>query len=205
MAPPSLGKPPAGQQRQDVAGAAQAWRALAQGRLSQALAQFERHLDQSPDDPKLLLGKAQALRRLGRREPALQTYHAVLRREPGNETALAEMLRLIGRNRPRQALERLLDIHSAHPEDAGIAAQVGMIYVQLGELNRALGFLEQAIAREPDKAVYVFNLGVLYDRLGRRAEAIRLYGKAIDLGVSASVPKAAVEERLRYLQALGEG
>ena len=78
-----------------------------------------------------------------------------------------------------------------------------MIYVQLGELAPAMDFLQQALAKRPDHAVYVFNLGVLQDRLGHRTEAIELYQRALQLGVAASVPKAAVEERLRYLQALG--
>lgn len=179
-----------------------AFKALAVGRLTPALAAFEARLATKPDDPQLLLGKAEALRRLGRREPALQAYQAALRLEPGNEAALAEMMRLIG-NRPRQALERLLDIHAARPDDPGIAAQVGMIYVQLGELTPAMDYLRQALAKRPDHAVYVFNLGVLQDRLGNRVEAIELYNRALQLGISASVPKAAVEERLRYLQALG--
>ena len=179
-----------------------AFKALQAGRLRQALAAFDAALAQAPEDPRLLAGKADALRRLGRREPALQAYQAALRLDPGNEAALAEMMRLIG-NRPRQALERLLDIHAAQPDDPGIAAQVGMIYVQLGELSPAMDFLRQALAKRPDHAVYVFNLGVLQDRLGHRSEAIELYSRALQLGVSASVPKAAVEERLRYLQALG--
>jgi Flp pilus assembly protein TadD len=180
--------------------AAKAWADLALGHSDSALATFDALLAGAPDDANLLLGRAEALARLDQREAALSAYEAVLRRDPDDDRALGQLVRLIGRSRPREVLERLLQLHRGHPEHAGIAAQIGMTYVQMGDLARAQEYLAAAARQEPNRPVYVFNLGVLNDRLGRRKEAMALYERALQLGVPSAVPKAAVEDRLEYLR-----
>lgn len=57
-------------------------RLLVDGRFADALALYERALEDAPDDPDLLNGRGAALRSLGRYDEANECYERSLRADP---------------------------------------------------------------------------------------------------------------------------
>ncbi|MDR7484103.1 MAG: tetratricopeptide repeat protein [Armatimonadota bacterium] len=73
--------------------------------------------------------------------------------------------------------------HQALEQDATLAdahINLGRLYHQTRDYERAEAHYRGAVERAPDDPVPRFNLGVLMDDLGRRDEAIRLYRQAIE-------------------------
>ncbi len=58
---------------------------------------------------------------------------------------------------------------------------LGTIYVQRGEIERAEAHLQQALLLQPNFAEALANLGILYDNTGRGTDGIPLLRKAIGL------------------------
>jgi tetratricopeptide (TPR) repeat protein len=84
----------------------------------------------------------------------------------------------------RRALEQ-------EPENAAYLDSLGWVLYQQGRYQEALSHLERAMAHsadDPDPTVHE-HLGDLYDKLGRRAEAIASWERAIALqGFSEGLP-----------------
>lgn len=150
-----------------------------------------------------LLAQAVALQRAGDTAAAIAVYEAVLAADPDNVIAGANLLGLIGQQQPGVALDRLRALHRRHPENAAVAAQLGVTEAMLGNADSALALLEQAVAREPDNPAFRYNLAVIADRAGRGDLAIRHYEAALALSPSGAEDPAqiAILRRLQHLRA----
>lgn len=69
-----------------------------------------------------------------------------------------------------------------------------------GRLDRALELFERASEQDPDSAPAHRGLAVVYERLGRAADAVQAYRRALDLQPRGP-QAAALRERLQKLQA----
>jgi predicted O-linked N-acetylglucosamine transferase (SPINDLY family) len=72
-------------------------------------------------------------------------------------------------------------ILKAFPEHADSVHLLGIIALQTGHVEQALGLVQQAVSLRPDGAVYQSNLGQILERLGRYDEAEHAYRTAISL------------------------
>ena len=63
------------------------------------------------------------------------TYEEVLKLKPDNKEALVNMMGLIRAQYPEVALRRLLELYARNPNDAGIAAQIGITNADLGHYD----------------------------------------------------------------------
>lgn len=179
-------------------------RALKLGRNASALEMFEGLYKRNPRDVRVLMGLAVAQQKSGFAASAIQTYEDVLKRDPGNQEALVNMLGLMKNQYPEVALKRLSDMRKKYPNNPGIAAQIGMTHADLGRYNDALRYLGVASSLDPNNALHYFNMAVINDRLGNRAEALNLYEEALKLdavhGASRSIPRENVYDRLSTLR-----
>ncbi len=72
---------------------------------------------------------------------------------------LNESARLLGQNRPGEAVERLLPLHEAAPANADVAINLGGAYILQRKWNRAAKVLRRAVAANPRDAMLWTNLG----------------------------------------------
>ncbi len=179
-------------------------RALKLGRNAAALEMFEGLYQRNPRDVRVLMGLAVAQQKAGFSASAIQSYEDVLKRDPGNQEAIVNMLGLMKNQYPEVALRRLSDLRKKYPNNPGIAAQIGMTQADLGHYDDALRYLEIASSLEPNNAVHVFNIAILHDRKGDKSGAISLYEEALKLdavhGASRSIPRESVYDRLASLR-----
>lgn len=180
-----------------------AQRSLRAGQADAALWIYQELLRHRPADRPALLGRAIALQRLNRFNDAIRAYEEVLRHHPDELVALTNLLGLIGREAPDEALEQLGRLYAVNPGYSPMVAQISLIYARLNDTPNAVRFMREAITLDPTNAVYHLNLAVLYDRAGQKPAAVRSYERTLELaaGEDKAIPILAetIRERLRYL------
>jgi tetratricopeptide (TPR) repeat protein len=92
------------------------------------------------------------------------------------------------RNLPA-ATELLKRAHLLAPSNGAITDSLGWAYFQQGDEDTAKTYLELAVQQEPESPEILSHLGDTYWRLGKQAEARKLWQQALELATQgASVP-----------------
>ncbi len=159
------------------------WMHANQGKHDKALKQFAALLATDADDLFALLGRGSALTALGRMGQAASAFKAVLKLDPGNQYALAE-LGLVRLNRgdtagAEKAFRRAMaqgDRRYTCPHEG-----LGLVYLRQGKVARARKSFERAIAINPDIEYKKFNeLAKILIKQGERGRAIKLLKKSVE-------------------------
>ena len=153
----------------------------------------------APEPAKLTAGDAPP------RDPTtaatIKSLEAQLERQPENLEFMSQLLGIISAQPPQAALSDLLRLYQAYPRQHVLAAQLGYTYARLNDQESALRYQQWAVTLAPNNPVFLFNVAVLQDRLGKREEATRSYQQVLLRSNAGGppVPMAAVRERLDYL------
>lgn len=179
-------------------------RALDLERYESALEMFNQLYERNPRDVRILMGRAVAQQRLGMDDVAIMSYEALLDVAPDNTDAIVNMMGLIKKQYPAVALRRLTDLRDRFPGNAGIAAQLGMTYAQMGDNQQALQSLGTASSLEPNNAQHVYNMAVVADRAGSKVMAVQYYEQSLQTdavyGAGRSIPREKIYDRLSKLR-----
>ncbi len=179
-------------------------RALDLGRYESALEMFDQLYSKNQRDTRILMGRAVAQQKLGMDDVAILSYEALLDLVPNNTDAIVNMMGLLKKQYPSVALRRLTDLREKHPGNAGIAAQLGMTYAELGQNQDALRALGTASSLEPSNPQHVYNMAVVSDRAGSKALAIQYYEQSLQTdavyGGGRSLPREKIYDRLSKLR-----
>ncbi|MBI4031846.1 MAG: tetratricopeptide repeat protein [Proteobacteria bacterium] len=193
-----------GSEKSEDALVAAANRALKLGRYEAAAEMFDQLYEKNRRDPRVLMGRAVAYQNSGRPETALRSYEELLDVDKDNADALVNMLGLLRQQYPEVALRRLLNLFDKHPGHPGVAAQIGLTQADLGHYDDALRYLGVAASIEPQNAQHQFNMGVVADRMGRSADAVRFYEQALEIdsvyGGGRTVSRDQIYDRLSVLR-----
>ena len=183
-----------------------AQRALSLGRHTSALELYEQLYKDNPKSKQVLMGLAVAQQKSGFTESAIATYEELLKVDSKNIDAMANMLGLIKTQYPSVAFRRLRDLWEQNPNNANIAAELGLMSSSLGQDQDALRYLGVAASLEPNNASHFYNMAVINDRAGVPKNAIELYQKALEVdatyGASRSIKRDQVYDRLAHLRRL---
>ncbi len=76
-------------------------------------------------------------------------------------------------------LDTLLQFHDEDPDDAFTRFAIAQEYLKRDETEQALSFLEGLVADDPEYTGTYYHLARLYERLGRREDAISTYRKGV--------------------------
>lgn len=104
---------------------------------------------------------------------------------------LNESARLLGQNRPGEAVDKLLPLHAAAPANADVAINLGGAYILQRKWNRAAVVLRRAVKSNPQNAMLWTNLGAAelgaLETSGPRQQqsAIDAYQKALSADLTA--------------------
>ena len=160
----------------------EALRAQRAGDFEQALRKYAIALEQSPDNPDLLINLAAALRSTGRVEEAiarlreaieLQPRHADAHYNLGNAYRSAE--------RSAEAVKCYRRAISINPEYCQAYSNLALVLKDLERLGDAAACLEIALKHCPDDPKLYLNLGLINGTAGRVEAAIAAYRRAVAL------------------------
>lgn len=176
--------------------------ALLSGQITGAISLYKRVLEQEPENTQALFGLATSYHRGGQLEEAREVYIQLLSHDPNNWPAMNNFLVLAGEEAPEDALRELKKLEQINPEFSPIAAQIGMIYVQQGELEDGIKYLTRAVILSPDNLSYRYNLAVVLDHVGYKKQAARLYRQLLEAntkGQELPESRQTIQERLAYI------
>ncbi|MGB3492622.1 MAG: tetratricopeptide repeat protein [Elainellaceae cyanobacterium] len=138
-------------------GVSQAYTLLDQGRVDEAIAQFQRAVQAYPQSVQAQLGLAIAYRRAGEDANALNAYERVLAIDPSNQLAL-NSIGLLGEFRPewqQRGIEALTTLLSINPSDDDARAQRGLLYLFQGRLEESVADYAQVLQRSPSQSALI--------------------------------------------------
>lgn len=191
------------QAAQDTVGSA--YNALIRGEYDTALGFYDQALKQEPTSVLALLGRGAALQKLGRKDEARQSYERALKVDSGNREALSNLTSLEGERAPGDALSRLIEMEHEYPNFSPIKAQIGLIYARLENFDGALEYFRRALVVTPDAPLYMYNMALVLDRLGRGEQAVALYERVLNaMSAGRSIPELSatdIQRRVTFLQA----
>ena len=79
-----------------------------------------------------------------------------------------------------------------NPDDVELNGNLGLALMEAEDWEGARDAFERALSIEPEEAIYLFNLGIVFERLGNTDRAIQL----LDAFVERSAPEQATEATL---------
>lgn len=184
---------------------AEAYAALAAGRLDEAERLYREAAALQPRHPDVLLGLAAAAERRGDRPAAAAAYARVLEIEPDHPVALAAVAELSGAGDAGVHESALRLALARQPAAASLHRALGRLLAQQSRWSEALQSFAAAWELEPHQPAYAYDLAVAYDRLRRAPQAAALYRRAAALagdGAAAGFDTAAALARAATLESL---
>ncbi len=161
-------------------------------RLEEALTSYQRALTLHPDHAETLMNVGVALTRLGRLEEAVERLRRALALDSENPRIHSNLGDALlkwadagslpfksGRWTAAAACYR--QVVAAQPKDPVAYYNLGVVLLQLDQLEEAVSLFEQALRLRPADAESLNNLGVALFRLGRFDEAAACYRQALAL------------------------
>lgn len=183
-----------------------AQRAINLERYASALEMYKGLYKESPKNQRILMGLAVAQQGSGFTESAIATYEELLALNPNHVDASTNMLGLIRMNYPSIAYSRLQELWSKNRNNPNIAAELGLASAKLEQYEEAVRYLGVAASLSPNNASYLYNLAVIYDRVGNNKEALKLYEQSLQIAATydsgSSIDRGAVYDRMAYLRRL---
>jgi hypothetical protein len=124
----------------------------------------------------------------------------ILRKNPNDVKALVEMGNVYYDTKTFDDAVTFYDRALAQDSSlVDVAVDRAVAIDQAGHPDQAVRDLESIVTRHPDHAIAAFDLAVIYEFQGRKADAERLYGEAAARATSADVQHVATM-RLKALQ-----
>lgn len=174
------------------------------GKVEEALAMYLRVLDQQPADLVALLMAGHISVSLQQFEDAENFYKRVLEIEPWNQDAgmlleklqnrqkinatpasaeeqYADIQTMISDGRENEAVSALETLLESHPDFALAHNDLGVLYYQKGDKDKAFNSYEEAARLEPDNTTFQKNLAdFYYVEQGRVEDALQMYVKVLE-------------------------
>jgi len=165
---------------------------------SGALEKFEEAaaLEGGGQDPDVAFAMAQTYFYLEDYDQARLKFQSVVELERGDtRTGVNYFQALIAnkQGRNQEAVDFMeKEIASLDDPPSSILATMGGLYRDVGEDQKAIGALEQAIEKDPSNLVALVNLGSLYNAVGDKANAERYFQLAAEAGATQGKKGAAI-------------
>ncbi|MDO8702015.1 MAG: tetratricopeptide repeat protein [Undibacterium sp.] len=175
------------------------------GDTASARQQYQKVLQQEPNNRDALLGLAALALNQRQAEQAGAFYGKLLELDPGDPDAIAGLTSL-QQGDPVQSESRLKKALNQHPQAGALLFALGNLYAQQSRWTDAQQAYFRAYAAAPANADYVFNLAVSLDKLNQGKLAKEYYQRALSIGQSGSVnfSRAAVQKRVSELDSTGD-
>jgi cellulose synthase operon protein C len=175
---------------------------LSQGLVRQAIATFERALQQSPDSVEAKLGLAIGYAREGKDEMAWDAYQRVLAQDPRNRLALQAVGKLGGFRPAWQvpgitALNTLLELD---PNDREARAQRALLFSYQGRWSEAIGDYQTVLQAANPAPEALLGAAQAYTYGGNPTKGLELFQRYRSVTGSAIDKNAAIA----YARALRE-
>jgi Flp pilus assembly protein TadD len=159
-----------------------------------------RAVNDFPADATLLGMLADTKKALGENERACELFLKTLRMTPDDDRVRAAYAELLGRMRRwEDARAEYARLVADAPEDFELLRRLGIVEVEVGQLDAAVATLERAVALRPTDAGALHDLGAAYLKQNRLDEAADCFRRAIAANPAQEKSRLALQhvEQLR--------
>lgn len=154
--------------------------ALNRGKVDTAAAICREALDLEPQLPQAHFLVGLVATEAGDRPNAHRAFRTVVKLDPNNAAAWAQLARLnASEGRVVQAEKALLETRRLKPEDPAVLDTIGTVLNQMGEYDAAKAFFARANTRAPGSTQYMMNLANNLVFLGEIDTAIAIFKDVI--------------------------
>ncbi|MCP5361677.1 MAG: tetratricopeptide repeat protein [Hyphomicrobiales bacterium] len=177
--------------------------ALVSGQSEGATTIYKTVLAKEPENKQALFGLAASYHKRQQYAQAREYYLKVLEKDNQFWPAINNMLMLAREEGKDEALTLLQKLEMSNAEFAPLPAQIGMVYIEKGELENAAKYLSRAVTLAPENTHYRYNLAVVLDQMGNHTQAARLYQQLLAAnldGMELPEQPERIQDRLTYLQ-----
>jgi Flp pilus assembly protein TadD len=153
-----------------------------QGRIQEAVSNYDAALRLRPDFPEALCSSAILLQESGFCDAALRFYNQALRIRPDFPEALfnrGNVLQYL--NRFEDALESYNEAIASRPEQAAFYINRGAAFYELGKLDEAIASYQTALRLDSSQPECALNLGNALMKAGQLEPALEAYNTALRL------------------------
>lgn len=151
---------------------------LEQGLVDQAIREFQRALQRSPQSLDANLGLAMSYERAGRDADAFRTYQKVIDIDPNNVRALRALGKL-GGYRPEwqsQGIEALSTLLQNSPQDQSALTQRALLYTYQGRFSEATDDYALVLQNSPSPET-LLSAAEAYTYSGNYNQGLELFGR----------------------------
>jgi tetratricopeptide (TPR) repeat protein len=179
------------------------------GRMSEALANYDKALQLRPDYVTVYCDKAEALLRMGQASAAVELFDRALRIDPAYLRALkGSGDALVQAGRGDAAISSYEEALKLQPDDSGAARNLGIALLAAGRVSEAIERFEAVLRSDPLDATAHSNLGYAFWQIGQVEMAVVHFETAARLEPDSaeahySYARALARAR-RFADAIGE-
>lgn len=180
-----------------------AYKAYVAGDLGTANSQYQRVLQQEPNNRDALLGIAAIAINRGQNAQAGSFYNRLLELDPNDAEAAAGIASL-DQNDPSRTESRLKKILAKNPNSGSTLFALGNVYAEQSRWSDAQQFYFRAFGATSGNADYAYNLAISLDKLDQNRLALEYYQRALELSQKSgsNLNKATVINRIQSLQSM---
>ncbi len=145
---------------------------------------FEQAIKLKPDYPEALYNLGLTLVKLNRLDDALHSYQKALEISPVDidiHLAIGNVYFYFKQKQLKPSLDSYESALAIDPKSSAALVGIGAVLVEMGELDRAVSYLNAALTIEPNDAQAYCNLGHAFMLKKQTNEAIYFYNKALEL------------------------
>lgn len=179
-----------------------AYQSFIAGDTVAAKSQYQKALQQEPNNRDALLGMAAIALNARQAEQAGSYYGRLLELDPGDPDAIAGLTSL-QQGDPVQSESRLKKSLNQNPQAGAVLFALGNLYAQQSRWSDAQQTYFRAYTTTPGSADYAFNLAVSLDKLNQVKLAREYYQRALTLtqNSSGNFNRSDVQKRITELEA----
>jgi len=155
---------------------------LVQNKPQDALGEFQKEEENSPDDVRTIQAAAYAANLTGNKDLAIAETRKLLKADPGNVTGASSLAGLLAQqNKYSEAADVLEGAVKAVPDNANLQYQLGDIYLKNKQPEQAIAHMKAAVEQKDDDAMMLNNVAYTLAEAGTSLDLAQQYGqKAID-------------------------
>lgn len=110
------------------------------------------------------------------------------------QTGILAIIELLERGDSAAAIRQARMLASAHPDEAEPQIALALCHRRAGDIGAAMKALERAVQKDPTHGRAWQDLGSAYNQMGRKADAARAFGRAVDANDALLVSWKALAE-----------
>lgn len=180
-----------------------AYNAAIMNQYEAAIELYKQVIQAEPDNYYANFSLATLYQKLGQFSQAKSIYYQLLKDNPDQKDEIINnILALMIEESPQESVYVLSRLAAENPNTDYILAKASFAYNKMGNYEKAIYYMKQAIELKPDNVTYKYNLAVIFDESEQYQRAIDAYGEVLSANSDSNndISPEQIKERISYIR-----